>query len=170
MTLKWIGAIIIIACCGGFGFSMAAAYQREEKAMRTLMQAVEFMICELEHRVTPLPELCRMAGLEAGGSVGNVLQTLSARLEQHLTCDAPKCMEEVLSSASQLPWRTRHNLKQLGQTLGRFALSGQISGFKAAAALCQRDLDSLAQDKDAKLRSYRTLGICAGVALVIIFL
>ena len=169
MTVKWIGAIIIIASCGSFGFSIAAAYKREEQTLLSLIRAVEFMICELEHRVTPLPDLCRMAGMEARGCVGEALQSLSVRLEQQISSDASKCMAEVLACANHIPWRTRTNLNQLGQTLGKFALSGQVSGFKAVAALCQRDLASLSHNKDAKLRSYRTLGICAGVALVILF-
>lgn len=170
MTLKWIGAIIIITGCGGFGFSMAAAHKREERELISLIRAVEYMICELEHRMTPLPELCRLAGQGAGGGVGNILCALASHLEECSASDVSDCMVTVLNSFPQLPWRTGNNLKRLGQTLGKFALSGQVSGFQAIISLCKRDLDSLSQDAEAKRRGYRTLGICAGVALVILFL
>lgn len=170
MTWKIMGALLVIAASGGFGFSLAAAYQHSENSLRQLLRGIEFMICELEFRQTPLPELCRMAGSEAGGQVGKVFFTLAEELENQLVADAGTCMAAVVQGFGNLPVRTERNLLQLGHTLGRFALSGQVSGFRSAAALCRRDLESMAMDKDVRLRSYRTLGICCGVALAILFL
>ena len=62
MSIKWIGAILVIVGCGGVGFSMAAAYRRQETALRELMGTLDFMSWELQFRLTPLPELCRRAG------------------------------------------------------------------------------------------------------------
>lgn len=170
MTVRILGAILIIAGCGGFGFSMAAAHKKEERALQSLKRAIDMMICELEFHMTPLPQLARLAGHEAGGQVGAVFYALAERLEASSEADAAGCMKAVIEGYHTLPWRTQQNLRKLGQTLGRFALSGQVSGFQSISLLCQRDLDSLALDRDARLRGYRTLGICAGVALVILFL
>lgn len=170
MTVKIIGAVLIIAGCGSCGFSLAAAHKREERALHSLLRAIEMMICELEQRMPPLPELVKMAGAEARGAVGEVFHALSERLETQEDTDASAAMGAILPQFSNIPDRTRQNMRQLGQTLGRFALSGQVSGFRAAAELCKRDLTSLAKDREPRLRSYRTLGICAGVALVILFL
>ena len=62
------------------------------------------------------------------------------------------------------------NLQLLGKTLGRFDLQGQLSGIASVKQLCKRDLDGLQNNQELRLRSYRTLGICAGVALVILFI
>ena len=55
MNYRWIGAVLVIAGCGGFGFSIAAGYKREESTLRQLIQALNTMEWELSYRLTPLP-------------------------------------------------------------------------------------------------------------------
>ena len=43
MTIKLVGAGMIIAACGTVGFSMAASHRREEAALRQLIRALEYM-------------------------------------------------------------------------------------------------------------------------------
>ena len=62
----------------------------------------------------------------------------------------------------------RRPLRLLGQTLGRFDLPGQLKGIKAVQESCRRELARLERNRDARLRSYQTLGLCAGAALVIL--
>lgn len=170
MTIRIIGAALVILSCSAVGFSLAAAHKREERCLQGLQQAIAFMICELEFRQTPLPDLCRMAAREASGVVGDVLNAAAKEMEGQLMGDAATCMRLVLQQWANIPVRTERNFEQLGQSLGRFALSGQVSGLRAVSIMCQRDLDSLSLDREARLRSYRTLGICCGVALAILFM
>lgn len=169
MIVKIFGAVLIIVGCAGVGYSLAAAHKKEEKALQALISSIEIMISELEFRLTPLPQLVRLAG-ETEGIVGEILTKLAARLEENQQQDAAACMAQILSGYENIPHRTRHNLVQMGHTLGRFGLSGQVNGFRGISQLCRRDLESLTLDRDARLRGYRTLGICAGVALVILFI
>ena len=170
MTAKIMGAILIISTCGGFGFSLAAAHKREEKALNALLRACQMMICELEYKQPPLPELCRLAAEEAGGIVGQVFQHLSAALETQISGDVGTCMKQVLTKQNNLPSRTAGNLLLFGQSMGRFALSGQLTELKSMVEMCKRDIQSLSVNRDARLRSYATLGICCGVALVVLFI
>ena len=170
MTWKLMGAILIISCCGGFGFSMASAHKRRELALQALKSAIDMMVCELEFRMTPLPQLIRLAARETSGQVRAVFEALAAKLEASDLSDAGECMRQALESQPNMDWLVRENMEKLGRSLGRFALSGQVSGLKGISLLCQRDINSLALDRDARLRGYRTLGICAGIALAILFL
>ena len=170
MTLKMIGAILIIVGCGGVGFSMAAAHRREEKALRQLISALDYMGCELQYHLTPLPQLCRNAAAESGGAVSRVFLCLATELESQIAPDASACMSAVLSKNQKLPQRAKKNLMALGSSLGRFDLHGQLSGLDAARQQCRRELDELTTDRDVRLRSYQTLGLCAGSALAILFL
>ncbi len=170
MTIRFIGAACVILSCSVFGFSVAANHKREERYLLALQRAIAYMICELEYHHTPLPDLCRMAGQEAGGFIGKVLHETAMEMEGKGFPDAGVCMDYVLRRFGNIPVRTERNLLQLGKSIGRFALSGQVSGLRGVSHLCQRDLDSLTLDRDARIRSYRTLGICCGIALVILLL
>ena len=61
MNSKYFGALLVILGCGGFGFSLAAAHRREEVHLRQLMDSLQYLHCELEYHLTPLPVLCRTA-------------------------------------------------------------------------------------------------------------
>ena len=169
MTVKYLGAILIFAACGTMGMSFASAHKQKERQLQQLIAAVRFMACELEYRQTPLPQLMRLCAAEIGGMIGRVFTQLSVELERQIAPDAACCMASVVAQMPKLPTLVQEKLLLLGRTLGRFDLSGQLSGLEAVAQLCKRDLDGLLINRDARLRSYMTLGLCAGLALVILF-
>ena len=78
-------------------------------------------------------------------------------------------MRGAMEQCHDLPACLRRPLRQLGQTLGCFDLAGQIQGLKSVQDVCRRELARLEHNRDARLRSYQTLGLCAGTALVILF-
>lgn len=170
MTYKWIGAALVIAGCGGFGFSLATGQKREEDALRQLIRVLRFMKWELQFRMTPLPELCRQAAGEARGQVRDVILYLATELEKQEQVDAAACMKAALIRSCDLPRSTKRLLMQLGRCLGRFDLAGQLEGLDSVRSACKAELRELANNRDARLRSYRTLGLCAGAALAILFL
>lgn len=170
MTVKWIGAACIIGSCCGVGFSMANAYRKEEAALQQLETALQYMLCELQYRLSPLPDLCRSVARECNGCIQLVFQNLAEELENQIAPDATVCMNEAIHKVSQIPERVKKLLKQLGIGLGRFDLEGQQKGLESVRIMCQRDLEELARNRDVRLRNYRTLGLCAGCALAILFL
>lgn len=170
MTYKWIGAILIVVSCGGFGFSVAAAHLLEEKTLRQLISTLDLMECELQYRLTPLPDLCRLAGNDAVGCIRTVFLSLAKELEAQISPDVSSCMNAVLSTSGEIPKHTREALELLGRSLGRFDLAGQLKGLEAVRTACRRQLEALTTNKEPRLRSYQTLGICAGAALAILFI
>ena len=170
MPVKWIGAMLVVAGCGGFGFMMALYIKREVAALRQLISAVEFMCCELEYRLTPLPELCRKVSDQYSGSIGTVFRLLAEELEGQVAPDAAFCMGSAIKKTPELPKRTAAALVSLGRTLGLFDLSGQVKGLRGLQEECGYYLEELERDKTQRLRSYQTLGLCAGAALAILFI
>ena len=165
---KWIGAMLVIAGCGSVGFSMAWAHKREEWLLRNLKGALDFMACELHYRMTPLPELCRLAGVEQKNPVGQTFLRLSGELERQSLPNVEQCMNNSLPEG-ELPKRVREGFRLLGQNLGRFDLQGQLKGMETVRNYCDLELESLGKNREERMRSYQTLGLCAGAALAILF-
>ena len=170
MILKGIGAVCILAGCGGFGFSMATYHRREEDDLRQLLSVLDLAESELSYRLTPLPELMQLAQKETSGAIRKVFTTLRRELDAQISPDAASCMEAALSSNSGLPASVCAVLRVLGKSLGRFDLPGQQRGLEAARAQCRSSLEQLGRNRDQRLRSYQTLGLCAGAALAILLL
>ena len=170
MIYKWLGAGLILISCSGFGFMLCAAQKREEWMLRQLVGALDEMQCELQYRLTPLPDLCHNAGIHSKGCMKQFLLLLAEELECNLSPDVYACVNAALAKAAPFPQQTRENILQLGSWLGRFDYEGQLKGLEAVRQKCREDIQLLTENKAVRLRSYQTLGICAGVALVILFL
>ena len=168
MMWKWIGAMLVIAGCGTVGFTMAWAHKREESCLRQLKSSLDFMACELQYRLTPLPELCGAVGKNQRNPVGATFCALAGELERQILPDVEYCMNQALKSA-ELPKRTWEGFFRLGKNLGRFDLTGQLKGIEMVREYCDRELETLGKNREERLRSYQTLGLCAGAALAILF-
>lgn len=170
MTIKLIGAILIIVSCAGMGFSIAASQIKSERTLEQLILATEWMTNELQHHMSPLPDLCRQAAIQVHGPLRTIFITLADELDRQEHSDAHVCMSVALENENDLPESTEKHLRRLGQSIGRFDLAGQLSGLESVRQSAQRELDGLRANMDTRIRSYRTLGICAGAALAILFI
>lgn len=169
--MKLLGAVLITICCGWFGFSLSASHKKEEQHLRQLISALEYMQCEIQFRLSSLPELCQQTANICGkGAVRNFFLALSDELNQQITAEVQPCLHAALDRTPKLTQITRECIEELGKSLGKFDLDGQISGFEAVKAFCKERLDRHCAGKDEQRRSYQTLGICAGAALVIILI
>ena len=168
MIGKWIGALLIVAGCGAVGFSVASNHRRAEDGLRQLNNALSYMESELSFRLTPLPDLCRLTGASQKNGVGQAFLRLSHAMENRQSPDVALCVQEMLSEV-ELPKPVQEGFRQLGTSLGRFDLMGQVNGIQQVQDYCCRELESMVQNREERLRSYQTLGLCAGAALAILF-
>jgi len=159
----------LVAGCGGFGFSLAAAHRRDVKLLRQLINALQEMEWELKYRMTDLPSLCRIAGDAAGGMLRTIFAELADRLENREVVDISGCLNGILQQKDP-PRVIRRNLKQLGQSLGRFELEGQLQGLQAVRQQCRKDLKRLEEGSSQRMRNYQTLALCTGAALAILLI
>lgn len=169
MNLKLLGAAVIVIGSGSFGYRTSALYRRQEQELRNLLSALEVVQAELNFRLSPLPELCRMAAQGGQGAVKQLFLSLAAELECQISPDAGCCMDAVLARVA-LPPTVAQLAKSLGITLGRFDLDGQLRGIESVCQQAQSELKRLEHNRDFRLRSYQTLGLCAGAALAILLL
>lgn len=170
MNLHWIGAALIIVGCGGVGFGMALNYKREEAALNHLIKALEYMRCELEYRITPLPELCQKVAAFTSGSIRLLFRNLMQELNAQISPDTLCCMKAALKKTPEMPKKTAAALLELGRSLGQFDLDGQVSEISAVILSCKKELQDMQAERSQRLRSYQTLGLCAGAALAILFI
>lgn len=170
MGFKWVGSILIVVSCSGCGFAIAAAKRREEKLLYQLLGIFQYLEADLQYRLTPLPELCRMIASQTKGILQVVFLNLYRELNWQKLPDAGSCMYAAVQRSGEVPTTVRRLLIQLGHTLGRFDLNGQLQGVQAVKKRCEEYLEDLRKKRDDRLRTYQTLGVCAGTALAIILI
>lgn len=165
--IRFVGAIFLVAGCSGFGYSLARANRTEIKMLHNLLHAVQEMEWELKYRMTELPALLRISADAAGGNLKSVFDELAQRLENNDVEDISGSLNGIVSR-NDLPRRVGKNLKQLGRSLGKFDLEGQLQGLQTVRAQCRKDLNMLEKNGPQRRRNYQTLALCAGLALAIL--
>ncbi len=170
MELKLIGAICIIFACGGIGIWLSVSYNTEIKYLRQMITVIERMEWELDFHLCPLPELCERIKSCCEDGLKDVLENLSKELSCQISPDVYHCMCAALGSVTCIPPKTVETLKLLGGVLGKYDLEGQRKGLISVRRECTRKLDSMEKDKDNHIRNYKTLGLCAGAAIIIILI
>ncbi len=170
MDYKWIGAILVLAGCGGFGLSIGISYHRRENLLKNLIKAVSLMENEIQYRLTPLPDLMEMAGEESGGILANIFHSFAQELQAQSSSDPGGCMGNTLSRFFIQEFRIKQQLRELGRCLGKYDLPGQLRGLEAVKQQCDDLLEQQILQRKEKLRCYQTLSVCAGIALAILLL
>jgi len=169
MLTKLIGAVLVISGCGACGLAIAAAHKKQVHTLQQLVYLLDYMECELQYHFTPLPELCRQVSAEGQGVLQNIFLSLALELEDHISPDVSVSMEKTLLRFPDCPSQGREVLSLLGHSIGRFDMEGQLKGLEYIRSECRRRLELLTKNQDARLRSYKILGLCAGAALCILF-
>ncbi len=170
MIIKIIGAVMIVVGCSSVGFLIASAHRREVKTAQQLILALEYFSCELRCRLTPLPELCRKTANVSTGIIRSVFQQFAEEMDQQICPNTEICMGSVLDRNPGIPPVTKQGFMLLGRSVGKFDIEGQLKDIDTVCAEIKRNLQAYTTNQEVKLRSYQTLGLCAGAAIAILFL
>ena len=170
MTIKIIGAILIITACGSFGLLTAATHRKSVKMMRQLLFAIEGITNELRYRMSSLPDVFRYTAQLCNGAISSFFNTLASELEKQISPDTSTCIDAALSQTKDLPVIVKDGILLLGKSLGHFDLEGQLKGLESVHTECSAMLEAYSANQDVRLRSYQTLALCAGAAVVILFI
>ena len=169
MNLRLIGVCFVVVACGVFGFKLASDLRLEIRALKDLIDVFNYMECELHFRLTPLPQLCRIAA-EHGRTLKNIFISFAEEIENQISPDTARCMEAAVLRNCDLSDPIKPYLLEFGSSCGKFDLEGQINGIESVRKKCTQSLERLEKDKDMRVRNYQTLGLCAGAALAILLL
>ena len=168
MIFKVLGALLIIAGCGGCGLAKCRLHRKDVYAIREFIKALEYMECELQCRLTPLPSLCRNVISICDSPIREVFETLSEELDNQICPNAELCLEAALLKCVSLPKCIRKGVSALGKTLGVFDVEGQMKELQSVRNEYTKMLSSYTDNEDNRMRSYQTIGLCAGIAIAII--
>ena len=170
MSVKLMVAVCVLLGCGGCGFGMAMQYNKKIQILRNLLASLEYMECELQYRSTPLPQLCRLTAERVSGKMKEVYLRLADELDAQVSPNARLCMSSVLDRLDLRFEKINGILEALGGSLGIFDLPGQLRALENTKQQCREMLGKMLEGKENRIRSYQTLGLCAGAALVILFI
>lgn len=170
MTVRILGACLIIIGCGACGYIVAATYKKETAALAELIDILVMMECELQYRCPPVGQILLDYAMRSNGILQSFCLTLSEELSSQIHPDVNACVSAALAKCKPLPKETTYFLRRMGETLGLFDLDGQLSQIQKIRLEAQQVLSQLEKNKWEKTKYYKTISLCGGAALAILFI
>lgn len=169
-AVRILGAVLILCGSAGFGFRAARQLKRTISQLQMLDTAMHLMDCELSFVSPPLPRLLRTVSKDTQGPVSQLFSNYAKVISDPQTKDTEAAMRKAMEMTKHLslPPGTVFSLLEFSQTLGRYDLNGQLSAIASVRRRLSPQLDRLKEEQKDRCRTYQTLGICAGLAVVIL--
>ena len=169
MIIKILGAGFILAGCSGLGISLAASYKKEVAALKDFLNILDLAECQLQYKNQCLPDLLKDISVNKS-PVSMFFKTLSEELESQVQPSVPHCVPIALKKHPNIPTSTKILIEKFGQTLGSFDINGQLLEIQAIRTEANGIYEQLKEQQSDKIKNYKTLSVCAGAAIVILFI
>ena len=170
MIGKWIGAICIFTACTSVGFSIAFKQIREIKMLEQWIRIAHRTEKEIGYYGRSIPYVFRMISYEEKGELAQVFLRTAIEMENQIYPDGSQCLSIAVAKTERLPGSILELLDFLGNELGKYNLDEQLKGIAQISTIAMEKRNQLCKDRVKRIRGYQTLGLCAGAALVILFI
>lgn len=170
MIIKLIGAMMVLCGCGVFGIMSASSYRKEIRTLSSFMDLIHAVECELQYKANKLQDVFGNLADSMISPISDFCRILSAEFDSQVQPCVPDCVYAALTKCHNIPKSTESYIAKMGLTLGRFDLNGQLLELSALKKETALAISKLSAQQDTRTRNMKTLAICAGAAIVILFI
>ena len=173
MYLKIIGCICIIIACAGYGFSKGKEYKIHVDELGELRRIAMMFATETSYSKLPIAELAVRISKKVIEPYKSWLISLSDTLQKEkkytLMHIWQKEAERLLTKLS-LSEEEAEELKCLGAQIGNYNIQMQETSFRWYASSLEERRERLLKEVSEKQRLCNSLGVLAGIFLVILLI
>lgn len=161
---------MIVGAWGASGWIYAERFNQKIKELESWRQALRWCEMEINYNLLPLAEVLELIADRLDNKVGQMFKACAHGItNEHLS--AQKSWQIALDEYLVNSPIGRENgllLLRFGKSLGNSDLSQQNNNIHFACANLDQALQKAVQEKEARAKIYRYLGVFAGLALVLI--
>lgn len=170
--MKLLGAALVVlaSCVVGFGF--AGSVRAQMRQMEALLAAVTTMKSEIIYRMTPLEALLDILCHAQDPVIGDFFENWKDTLYHGEYTTVQRALHQAVRKTEGLDLtdETVQTLDVLAGSLGKSDVEGQCAAIDLALEQLRLQLQYLQADSHRRVRSYRTISVCTGLALAVILL
>jgi stage III sporulation protein AB len=171
--LTALGAAGVVCGCGGWGFHKAAVYRQRPLELRHTATMLRVIAADISFARLPLSDaLARAASVVPGQGMAAVFAAAARDLEQP-GCTATAALSRQLAHNASHLALTHEDLlilEQLFRTIGQTGRDEQIAHLQAAVVQLEAREQEAVLQRTRYERLYQTMGVLAGVLIVILLI
>ncbi|MDR3592996.1 MAG: stage III sporulation protein AB [Negativicutes bacterium] len=171
MWLKILGSMLIVAAGGWTGFAVANRYCERTRQIGQLIGCLTALRSYVNYASMPLPEALSHCGSQVDGPVRELFHHTARTLTACGWLTPRQALAGALETAAgrlELGEPEREALLQLGANLGSTNRGEQQKYLTMVLAQLEQLEQESRRARDQNVKMYRYLGICGGLAVVIL--
>jgi len=168
IIIKYIILLIIFLTSISIGFLLSNKYKQRVIELREIKNFLGILKTKIRFTYEPLPEIFSdiLDNFE-----GNILEFIKITKTKMNIMPAGIAWQEAIQEANfNLNEEDRNLLKKMGNLLGKTDIEGQLSEIEVTENFINKQIDKAEEEKGKNEKMYKTLGIVAGIGMVIILI
>lgn len=171
-ALKIVGAVLLISATSMYGFQMGNAYLKRIDNLKELKKCIILLDGELKYNNTPLRIAMEKIALRNQSVFSLFFKKVAELMECDKSMDISEAWEESVNKIINEDYCFKDNdiskLIEFGRTMGNLDSESRQSAFEGYMFEIDMDVEEVLEDKDNKVKMFRTLGIMAGLFITVL--
>ncbi len=173
LIMKAIGCILVIVSSTGMGFFFSSEIRSRIEDLKELRKLVVLLRGDIRYANTPLPEAIGSITRRHNGNYHTFFQHVSTKLHElsgHTFSEIWKEAVQMELANTSLSKKDKLHLIQFGENLGYLDKDMQMNTMDLFISQLDEELKELQKTVKEKAYMYNTLGIMAGIFIIIILI
>lgn len=171
--MKIIGMILVITSCSGLGLIYSTRLKKRVEDFIRYKKALILLKNEINYSVTPLPEAFEYVGKKIEGHIGNYFTVISEELKKKISGNINTIFKEHAFRELEetcLNKKDIENIVSFSSNLGVLDKESQLNNIKLQIEVVEEEINNAREDESKNGNLFKTLGVLAGIFIIIIFI
>lgn len=173
IVCKFLGICLILAAAGGWGWGYCRQLRQRLEQLRQLQQLLLLLRGEIQYQCSTLPEAFERCGRQVDSVCGRWLEETGRRLNAMEGVGFQELWEQQLrrlQTMTVLTAGTMEALRRLGNQLSYPDKETQLGAMDLYSQRLKEEEEELTKELPVKMKLGTTLGVLAGMFLVILLI
>lgn len=166
VIIKYIILISLFVSSSYIGFLLAKRYQSRVRELKEMKTSLAIFATKIKLTYEPIPQIFEELGNKENSNISKIFQTASQKMKELPAGQA--WIEALRVESTNLKKEDIEVLKGLSNLLGKVDLEGQIGEIQLVDNFLDGQIEKAEEESKKSEKMYKTLGITAGLAMVII--
>lgn len=166
IIIKYIILISLFVSTSYIGFLVAKRYQNRVRELKEMKTSLAIFATKIKLTYEPIPQIFEELGNKENSNVSKIFQIASQKMKELPAGQAWK--EAITIENTNLKQEDIEVLKGLSNLLGKVDIEGQIGEIELVDNFINVQIEKAEEESKKSEKMYKTLGITAGLAMVII--
>ncbi len=166
--IKYIAMGFILLASSYTGILIAGKYTNRVKELKQMKTALNLFETKVKFTYEPIPKIFQDIGGRTQGMTARIFKTASEKMQEK---EAGVAWIEALEAENNVINREdKEVLKGLSNLLGKVDLEGQVSEIELVDNFLNTQIEKAEQESKKNEKMYKTLGVTAGLAIVVVLI